>query len=294
MGFRAILEYQIFRIGNYTFTVSMILGVALLWLAAWLALRVAKRVIYRGLNGMVSDRGRRHSLYLIVQYLGWLLAVMGMFRVVDLDISVLLAGSAAFLVGIGLGLQQIFRDIASGVFLLFEGSIEVGDVLQVDGIMGRVMEIHLRTSRLQTRDGMMMIVPNNKFIIERVNNWSRHEMEPARFSVTVTTGISADEREVIQLLLDCAAKHPGIVSDAPMYQAIAQLTEFSKTDMVFELRFWTHHKIEVDDIRSDLRLAIRDKFRQNGLLEKTAEDTAAEKWDLKQDAPVDLPPVDED
>lgn len=284
MDIRTILEHQIFRIGDYTFTISMVLGMALLWLAVWLALRFARRFIYRGLKSMVSDRGRRHSLFLIVQYLAWLLGVMGMFRVLSLDISVLLAGSAAFLVGIGLGLQQIFRDIASGVFLLFEGTIEVGDVLQVDGIMGRVVEINLRTSRLQTRDGMMMIVPNNKFIIERVSNWNRHEMEPSRFSVAVTVGPDADERLVSRLLLDCATEHPDVTSSDPAYPVLVQLAAFSKSEMVLELHFWTRRKFEVEDIRSDLRYAIREKFRLHGLIthlpgavggEKTAQENPA-------------------
>jgi len=277
MDIRAILEHQIFRIGDYTFTISMVLGVALLWLAVWFALRLARRFIYRGLKSMVSDRGRRHSLFLIVQYLAWLLGAMAMFRVLGLDISVLLAGSAAFLVGIGLGLQQIFRDIASGVFLLFEGTVEVGDVLQVDGIMGRVVEINLRTSRLQTRDGMMMIVPNNKFIIERVSNWNRHEMEPSRFSVAVTVGLDADERLVSRLLLECAAEHPDVTTGDPAYPVLVQLTEFTKSEMVLELYFWTQRKFEAENMRSDLRYAIREKFRLHGLITHPSGAAAAEK-----------------
>lgn len=267
---RAFLEYQIFRIGDYTFMVSMLLGAMLIWLTVWVALRLARRIIYRGLKGMVSDRGRRHSLFLIVQYVVWVLAVMGIFRTVGLDISVLLAGSAAFLVGIGLGLQQIFRDIASGVFLLFEGTIEVGDVLQVDGTVGRVTEINLRTSMLQTRDGLTMIVPNHKFIVERVINWSHLDKQPSRFSVQVTVNFSADEKLVRQLLIACAEEHPDVVTDDPERLPQARLTDLTKSDMVFELNFWTHRKFEVENVRSDLRYALREKFRQHDIQEPNA------------------------
>lgn len=270
MDLRAFLEYQIFRIGDYTFIVSMLLGAMLIWLTVWVALRLARRIIYRGLKGMVSDRGRRHSLFLIVQYVVWVLAVMGIFRTVGLDISVLLAGSAAFLVGIGLGLQQIFRDIASGVFLLFEGTIEVGDVLQVDGTVGRVTEINLRTSMLQTRDGLTMIVPNHKFIVERVINWSHLDKQPSRFSVPVTVNFSADEKLVRQLLIACAEEHPDVVTDDPERLPQARLTDLTKSDMVFELNFWTHRKFEVENVRSDLRYALREKFRQHGIQEPHA------------------------
>ena len=262
-----MLEHELFHIGEYSLTVSMVLGVLLIWLAVWVLLRLARRVIYRGLKSVVSDRGRRHSLYLIVQYLAWLLAVMGIFRVVGLDISVLLAGSAAFLVGIGLGLQQIFRDIASGVFLLFEGTIEVGDILQVDGIIGQVVEINLRTSKLRTRDGMLMIVPNNKFIIERVINFSHHEKEPSRFSITTTVTLDADENDVRNLLLDCAREHADVLTDQPAYKPQVMMTDLTKSDMVFELHFWTYRKFEAEQVRSDLRYILRGKYRQQGIQE---------------------------
>lgn len=272
MNLRALLEYQIFRIGDYALTVSNAIGVVLIWLAVWLVLRVARRLIYKGLKTMVGDRGRRHSLYLIVQYIAWVLATMGMFRVVGLDISVLLAGSAAFLVGIGLGLQQIFRDIASGVFLLFEGTIEVGDIIQIDGTVGRVEQIHLRTSTILTRDGLTMIVPNHKFIVERVINWSHQDRTPSRFSVSVTVHFNTDEQLVRRLLLDCATEHPDVVTDDPERPPQARLTDFTKTDMVFEMLFWTHRKFEVESVRSDLRFALREKFRQYGIQEPPAAD----------------------
>lgn len=293
MNLRAFLEYQLFRIGDYTFNVSMLLGVVLLWLTVWMVLRIARRVIYQGLKSMMGDRGRRHSLFLIIQYIAWTLGAMGIFRVVGLDISVLLAGSAAFLVGIGLGLQQIFRDIASGVFLLFEGTIEVGDVIQVDGTVGKVEQINLRTSTILTRDGLTMIVPNHKFIVERVINWSHQDRTPSRFSVPVTVNFSADEKLVRQLLLDCAEEHADIVTDDAGRLPQARLIDFNKTDMVLELQFWTHRKFEVENVRSDLRFALREKFRQHGIQE-TPPPTEEEKPKSVEESSTPLPPTDED
>lgn len=270
MNLRAILEYQLLHIGDYILTVSNVLGVVLIWLAVWATLRLARRIIYKGLKSMVGDRGRRHSLFLIVRYIAWVLATMGIFRVVGLDISVLLAGSAAFLVGIGLGLQQIFRDIASGVFLLFEGTIEVGDIIQVDGTVGRVEQINLRTSKVLTRDGLTMIVPNHKFIVERVINWSHQDKAPSRFSVTVTVNYSTDEKQVRQLLLECAEEHPDVLTNDPERPPLARLTEFTKTDLVLEMLFWTYRKFEVENVRSDLRFALREKFRQHSIQEASA------------------------
>jgi small-conductance mechanosensitive channel len=293
MDLRAFLEYQLFRVGDYSFTVSMLLGVALIWAAVWLALRLARRVIYRGLKNMV-DRGRRHSFFLIVQYVAWVLATMGMFRVVGLDISVLLAGSAAFLVGIGLGLQQIFRDIASGVFLLFEGTIEVGDIIQVDGTVGKVEQINLRTSKILTRDGLTMIVPNHKFIVERVINWSHHDKAPSRFPVSVLLNYGTDEKLVRQLLLECADEHPDVVSDDPERLPQARLSDFVKEGMVFEMLFWTHRKFEVEAVRSDLRFALREKFRPHGIQAPPPEKSDDDDENLKKGEETTPPSADED
>ncbi|HRI58239.1 MAG TPA: mechanosensitive ion channel [Saprospiraceae bacterium] len=290
MNLRAILEYQLLHIGDYVLTVSNVLGVLLIWLTVWIIIRLARRIIYKGFKSMVGDRGRRHSLFLIVQYIVWVLATMGIFRVIGLDISVLLAGSAAFLVGIGLGLQQIFRDIASGVFLLFEGTIEVGDIIQVDGTVGKVEQINLRTSTVLTRDGLTMIVPNHKFIVERVINWSHQDRAPSRFFVSVTVHYNADEKLVRQLLLDCAIEHPDVVTDDPDRPPQARLTDFNKADMVFEMLFWTYRKFEVEIVRSDLRYALREKFRQYSIQEAPA----VEEKPKQTDEPLPLPPAEEE
>lgn len=290
MNVRAILEYQLFRISDYTFTVSNVLGILLIWLTVYIVLRVARRLIYKGLKNMMGDRGRRHSLFLIVQYIAWVLGIMGIFRVVGLDISVLLAGSAAFLVGIGLGLQQIFRDIASGVFLLFEGTIEVGDIIQIDGTVGKVEQIHLRTSTILTRDGLTMIVPNHKFIVERVINWNHQDKAPSRFAVPVKVPLNADEQQVHRLLLECAAEHPDVVTDDPGRPPQARLTDFNQGEMWFELQFWTYRKFEVEQVRSDLRYALLEKFRQNHIQEPPLTGKAGK----IEETPVPTPPAEDE
>ncbi len=174
--------------------------------AYYLLLRAIRRVINRGGGRLLdlSDKGRRMSLYLLAKYFVWTVAVAVMLEIVGVHVSVLLAGSAALLVGLGLGMQQIFRDIVSGIFLLFEGTIEIGDVLEVDGKLGRVEEINLRTSKVLTRDGQTMIVPNHKFITENVLNWTHHDTNPSAFRVQVRVAHEADERQMVALLNGCS------------------------------------------------------------------------------------------
>lgn len=259
-------EYQLLAIGTYTLTVADLLGALLVYILASFFLRLVRRGINRGRILTASDQGRRHSVYLIVQYLVWTMAIVVMLEVIGVHVSVLLAGSAALLVGLGLGLQEIFRDTVSGIFLLFEGTIEVGDVLQLDNVVGKVTEINLRTSKVITRDGMTMIVPNHKFITQNVINWTHREHEPSRFSVNVGVNYLSDENVVREIIQNCAQDHPDLLRDDPNRLPKVRLMDFTDERMVFELIFWTHRKFEVDNVRSDLRFAIREQLTKAGVL----------------------------
>jgi small-conductance mechanosensitive channel len=258
------LEYQLLSYNGYTLTVAMVLGIFLVWLVTTLLLRAVRRVIHRGSERLLNlaDRGRQLSLYLLVKYFVWTLAVAVMLEIVGIHVSVILAGSAALLVGLGLGVQQIFKDIVSGVFLLFEGSIEIGDIIELDGRLGRVEEINLRTSRLSTRDGLTMIIPNHKFITENVHNWSQLQSGATAFSVQILVPGKADDRKVRQVLDLVVAENPDIVQDNPAQAPQILLADFQEKGIVYEIRFWTNQILEADIIKSDLRWAVQEKLRK--------------------------------
>jgi len=263
----SILEYQLFSINKYSFSVAMLLGLVLVWLLTTLLLRTIRRVINRGGGRLLdlSNKGRRMSLYLLVKYFIWTVAVGVMFEIVGIHVSVLLAGSAALLVGLGLGVQPIFRDIVSGIFLLFEGTIEIGDVLEVDGKVGRVEEINLRTSKLLTRDGHIMIVPNHKFITENVQNWTHQNAQPSAFYVQVRVAHAADGKLLTKILTNIVAAHPDILDKSSEHPPMIFLTDFQEKCAVYEIRFWTQQKFEADRVQSDLRFAIQQQLREQDI-----------------------------
>jgi small-conductance mechanosensitive channel len=195
----------------------------------------------------------------------WTVTTAVMLEIIGIHVTVVLAGSAALLVGVGLGVQQIFRDIMSGIFLLFEGTIEIGDVLLLDGQVGKVLEINLRTSKLLTRDGQVMIVPNHKFITENLMNWTHQDQLPSRFSFTVGTNYLAPENRVREIMLACAQMHPDVLQDDPERPTQARLQDFTDERIIFELLFWTHRKFEADTVCGDLRFAIRERLQAEGI-----------------------------
>lgn len=263
----SLLEYQLFAIGSYSFSLMMLLGLVLVWLLATILLRALRRVIHRdgGRILPLSDKGRRMSLYLIAKYFVWTMAAAVMLEIVGIHVSVILAGSAALLVGLGLGIQQIFRDIVSGIFLLFEGTIEIGDVIEMDGKVGRVEEINLRTSKLMTRDGHTMIVPNHKFITENLLNWTHHDALPSAFSIQIRVAHEADERQVMAILKAAVAAHPDVLKLDSERSPQFMFSDFQEKCAQYEVKFWTQRKFEVEQVQSDLRLAIQAQLREQGI-----------------------------
>lgn len=261
-----LLQKKILVIGSWSLTVTMAVGLLITWLLTWLLLRGLHRGLKRRGNLLkIADEGRRQSFYLIAQYVIWTVSAALMLEIAGFRVTVLLAGSTALLVGLGLGVQEIFRDIVSGIFLLFEGSIEIGDVLELDGEIVRVREINLRTSKMVTREGSVMIVPNHKFITEDLVNWSHQDNQPSRFSVKAGTDYHAPEERVLEIMLEAAAAHPAVIGDNPELKPHASILEFTDDRMIFELQVWTHEKFQSESICSDLRLAVRKKLSAEGI-----------------------------
>lgn len=255
----ALLQEKLLSVGSWSLTVAMILGLLVTWILTELFVTALRKGIHRQSRLLnLPDTGRRHSLYLIAKYIIWTIAAGIMLEIVGIHVTVLLAGSAALLVGLGLGVQQIFRDIVSGIFLLFEGTIEIGDILQLDNTVAEVAEINLRTSRLITKDGKILIVPNHKFITENLVNWSHGNKLPTRFTMTAETSLQVDATRVLSLLRSFANEHPDILKDIPDRQPGVRLREMTHEKLTFDLHFWTHQKMEADRIAADIRIRFRE------------------------------------
>jgi len=164
-------------------------------------------------------------------------------------------------VGIGLGLQQVFKDIISGLFLLFEGNLKIGDVVELEGVVGIDKEIGFRTTKIESRDNIILIIPNSTFIGENVINWS-HIEQRTRFHVAVGVAYGSNVELVKKVLLECAKEHQE-ASDYPT--SFVRFYDFGNSSLDFLLFFWTENAFRVESIKSDLRFAIDRKFRENNI-----------------------------
>lgn len=256
------LDQPIFEIGDFTFRVANLVGVGIVILVTIVVLAVFKRIIeHPRFRGDESELRRRHSIFLLLKYFILVIAFVVGLEVLGIKVQILLAGSAALLVGIGLGLQSIFADFLSGIFLLIEGTMKVGEIIEVDGLVGRVEEINLRNSKVLSRENVVVIVPNSKFVTEKVVNWSLHN-ESIRFTVDVGVAYGSDTRKVKEILEETMLSNKAIDASPEPH---VRFKDFGDSSLDFELIFWTKQAFTVDFLKSDLRFEIYDQLKKHGI-----------------------------
>jgi len=219
-----------------------------------------ERIFTSGSYFREKDRGKSKSVYKFLSYLIWVIAFLIILGSTGLELKVLYGAGAALLVGIGFGLQQIFADLISGIFLLFEGNLKEGDVVELNnGIIGKVAHVGIRTSKILTRDDYTMIIPNTEFITKEVINWTHNE-ENTRFRIEVGVAYGSDVRLVEEVLLDCAKGHPGISRDPKPF---VRFDNFGDSSLDFQLFFWSRKTFRIENLKSDLRFKIDESFQNN-------------------------------
>jgi len=259
------LNYTLFKNGEYILTTGSFVSVFLTFIIVRIALLFLKRLLTRFFKNRNIDIGRQEAIYQLTSYLIWTITAITSLEIIGIHITFLLAGSAALLVGLGLGLQQIFQDLVSGIFILIEGIIKVNDVIELDGMVGKILSINLRTSKMQTRDGIMIIVPNHKFIVEKITNWS-HNSDSTRFKVDIGVAYGSDVAKVRDILLACAKNQSEIIQNKEAgHDPFVRFVDFGDSALKFELFFWTTSIFTVEFIKSNLRFDIDENFRNQGV-----------------------------
>jgi len=189
--------------------------------------------------------------YAVSTMLHYAILLIGFFTAVgalgyDLTKFTILAG--AFGVGLGFGLQNIVNNFVSGIILLFERPVKVGDVVEIDNLQGVVTRIGIRASFIRTHAGADLIVPNARFISERVTNWTFSTRQRG-IQLPVSVAAGTDTQRVMDLLVKTAIDHPQVV-DEPSPQVL--ITGFNATSISFELQGWTGRFEDSVAVRSDL------------------------------------------
>lgn len=245
------------------FTIGRIANTVFLFLLISLVINFFVSFLLRGYYQRSKiDTGSQFAINRLFTYFAYLIGILLVIQAAGFNLVAIWTGAAALLVGIGIGLQQTFNDLICGIIILFERSVKVGDVVELIGHqVGTVRRIGARTSIVETRDDIIIFVPNSKLIGENVVNWSTIN-RTARFHVTVNVAYGSDTAVVKEILEHAAGEHPRIL-DTP--QPFVRFLEFGDSSLNFEILFWSRDFIRVENIKSDLRFAIDSAFRARGI-----------------------------
>ena len=253
------LSYTIFTYNNFEIEVLDVIYLIFAFIIVRITTLLTKRIIFKYSKN--KDKGSIYASYKILSYLIWIFGFVIYLNIIGVDITLLIAGSAALLVGVGIGLQQTFNDLISGFILLFEGSIKIGDIVIVDGEMKKIRSIGLRTSKVVGYDDVFIIIPNSKIVTEKVINYSHSELQ-TRFAIDLGVAYGSDTEKVKKILLECANNHPLVDGDPTPFVIFK---DFGNSSLDFRLGFWTTHIWECWGIMSDIRFEIDRRFRENGV-----------------------------
>jgi len=256
-----VLQYNIWNNDFFRLTVKSLIQVLLLFAAARYGFWLVTRILLKSKAIEFYDQGRRYTIIQISKYIIYIIVIIEALETVGVKVTALLAASTALFVGLGLGLQDAFKDLSSGVIILMERTLSVGDIIQLENQIGKVEAVGLRTTTVRTRDDILIILPNSKLTNETVVNLT-HSEETTRFSLTVGVAYGTDSDTVKSILYNVASEHPQ--ADKKEEPSVL-LKEFGDNAMIFELNFYTRDLFFVERMKSDLRFSIDKAFRQNGI-----------------------------
>jgi small-conductance mechanosensitive channel len=257
------LTTPLFSISNSEFTLITFLGF-LFWIVFVfvLASRLSRLLERKILPKYLQGSGLITSISTLFKYAVLVIGLMIIFQSAGINLSSLSILAGAVGVGIGFGLQNIANNFISGLIILFEQPIKVGDRIEVGNIVGNVETISARSTTIVTNDNISVIVPNAQFIDSTVINWSYHDSR-VRFRYPVGVSYKEDPEKIKQILKDVAMQHPGILK-SPEPEVL--FDGYGDSSLDFMLLVWTtEYTNRPPFLKSDLYYAIFKKFKELGV-----------------------------
>lgn len=234
-----LADTRILGFGNLSLTLGGLVSGLIIFLIALVAARLVSRTLRR-----VRERASHRTtaaLYLLEKLAGYGIVILGVvagLSAAGLNLSSLALFAGAIGIGIGLGLQGVVKEFVSGLFLIFDRMVSVGDLIELDdGVRGAIVEIGPRASRLRTNDNVNIIVPNSKLIEDRVTNWTL-KGDTRRIHVPFSVAYGANRAEVRDAVLAAARASPFTLPETETRKSQVWLVGFGESGLDFELLVW--------------------------------------------------------
>jgi len=236
-------------------------GTVLLIMTALILVSYLLKLIKKIVNAKLpeEDKNKFNSIFGFLKYLFYILVIITVLHSSGIDLTVFLTASAALFVGLGFALQYLFQDIISGILIILDQSLHVGDIIEVDDKVGKVFEIRLRTTRAITRDDKVIVIPNHIFLTNSIYNYTQN-YKTTREKVTVGVSYNSDIELVTALLMSVAGSQKGILKSPKPF---VLFDDFGDSALIFSIHFSVNDSFADPKLKSELRYKIAAVFKTN-------------------------------
>ncbi|MGB7393971.1 MAG: mechanosensitive ion channel domain-containing protein [Pricia sp.] len=239
--------------------IGLLLLLTLAFIVTSSLMKWLRHLLTRKMEG--DDKLKFISVFKFIRYVIYVIVILITMSAAGIDITLLLTASAALFVGLGLALQDLFKDIIGGIFIITDKSLHVGDVVEVDGKVGKVFEIKLRTTRAITRDDKVIVIPNHHFITDIIyNHTQNHKMTREKVDIGVAYGSDVDL--VTKILVNAAKSETGVLKNPKPF---VMFDDFGDSALLFSLNFFISDSFSVPRLKSGMRYKIDAQFREKGV-----------------------------
>jgi small-conductance mechanosensitive channel len=261
--FRQVFDRPFFHLGSLPVTLSLVIEVILYVVILGFFAHLIRTVLQNRLLTRTSlSPGQRYAFSRITGYVIFVLGLTIGLQSTGLNLNSLLVVGGAVGIGVGLGVQNLANNFVSGLVLLFEQPIRLGDRVEVGGVLGDVVRMASRSIWVRTNDNVVIIVPNSEFTASRVTNWTANDRR-VRFAIPLGVSYDSDPEEVREVVLEVARRHPDVLHDPPPEFLFLG---FGDSSINFELRVWTVAQVQTPKVlSSDLYFAIFREFGEKGI-----------------------------
>jgi small-conductance mechanosensitive channel len=261
--FQEFVQFELLKFGTGKNEIVITAGIVILLLLSLflvkLILRLIRRIYTRKME--TEEKIRFLAAYNFIGYLVYILVVVSVISSSGIDITLILTATAVLFIGLGLAMREIFQDIIGGIYIIFDKSVQAGDIIELNGTVCKVFDTKLRTTLAVTRDDKVIVIPNHKFVTDPVINFTQN-YNNTRQSVSVRVALDADVEKVREILVQAANSQERIIK---LPEPFVMLEDFGEYALHFGVYFYISETFFELRIKSELRFEIERQFRTNNI-----------------------------
>ncbi len=257
-----ILSYDLINYHSIHITTEGLLKLIIVWAVTKLIVILIKKAFKISGKKRSLEPEEWMTFYIIIKYFVWLIGLTVMLNIIGVNVTMLVAGSSALLIGLGIGIQQFLYDLFAGLILLFEKKITIGTIIELpEGKVIKITNVKMRFSEGTDRDDIKIIIPNSKLLSNQINFWE-HNRSKSRFSLDIGVAYGSNPELVSDLIMRAVTEHKDC-SKKP--KPFVRLVNFGDSSLNFTLFFWSQNKFRINQTKSDLNKGILQIFTENNI-----------------------------